>query len=313
VVTEHTIRIGSRGSDLALWQSRYVVDLLSAAYPNLHIEIRVFSTRGDQVLGTPLPLIGGKGVFTAELEAALREGVIDLAVHSLKDLPTENPRGLTVGAVPRRAAISDVLVSRGQNTLNTLPKGAVVGTSSRRRAAQLLAYRPDLQTADIRGNVETRIRKVLDPSGPYDAAVLAQAGLDRLGLGDAISEVLPLDLMLPAPGQGALGIQCRDEPDLLALLAPVDDIITRLAVTAERAFLAGLGGGCSVPVAACAEIENGALRLRGRVSAIGGSQQIDVNGQIASLTVEAAAELGFRLADEAKRRGAAAILEAGYD
>lgn len=175
-MTKRCIHIGSRGSSLALWQSRHVADLLRAACPDLRVEIRVFSTRGDQVLDTPLPLIGGKGLFTAELEAALRDGVIDLAVHSLKDLPTENPDNLTVGAVPKRAGVNDVLVSRGRHTLDTLPTGSMVGTSSRRRAAQLLAYRPDLQTADIRGNMETRIRKANDTSGLYDAVVLAQAG-----------------------------------------------------------------------------------------------------------------------------------------
>ncbi len=309
-MTEDSIRIGSRGSDLALWQSRHVADLLHAAYPALTVEIRVFSTRGDEVLDTPLPLIGGKGLFTAELEAALRDGLIDLAVHSLKDLPTEDPPGLTVGAIPTRATVNDVLISRGGHRLSTLPAGAVVGTSSHRRAAQLLARRPDLRTASIRGNVGTRVKKAQDPAGPYDAVVLARAGLARLGMLDAVTEVLPLDVMLPAPGQGALAVQCRDEVHSLALLAPLDDLATRLAVTAERAFLAGLGGGCSVPVAAYATMKNGALSLRGRVSAVGGERQIDVSAEAAISTIEAARDLGHRLAEEAVQQGAAAILEA---
>lgn len=307
---ERTIWIGSRGSDLALWQSRHVAGLLRDAYPGLSVEIRTFSTRGDRVLETPLPLIGGKGVFTAELEAALREGVIDLAVHSLKDLPTDEPDGLTVGAVPARANPGDVLVSREAHTLDSLPHGAAVGTSSHRRGAQLLAYRPDLRLLDIRGNVETRVRKAQDPAGPYDAIVLAQAGLERLGLLGFKSDVLPLERMLPAPGQGALGVQCRADAESRRLLAPLDDAPTRLAVTAERAFLAGLGGGCSVPVAAYAGLHNGTLRLRGRVSAVGGGNQIDVAGEAPAQTVDDARRLGAALAEEAKARGAAALLGA---
>lgn len=275
----------------------------------------VITTRGDQVLDTPLPLIGGKGLFTAELEAALRSGAIDLAVHSLKDLPTENPPGLAIGAAPPRAAAHDVLVSRAGYTLATLPPGAGVGTSSTRRAAQLQAHRPDLRTLDIRGNIPTRIDKALDPQGPYDAILLAQAGLERLGRLDTISEALPLDVMLPAPGQGALAVQCRDEVALRKLLRPIDHVETQLAVTAERAFLAGLGGGCAVPVAAYGEINGTTLVLRGRVSAPDGSQQIDVavTQTLAALRVSGLAEaqqIGRALAQQALREGAGAILEA---
>ena len=247
-----SIRLGSRKSKLALWQTHHVCDLLQAAWPGLKVEIQIISTTGDQILDTPLPLIGGKGVFTAELEAALREGAIDAAVHSLKDLPTESPPGLTVGATPHRVRPDDVLISREGYQLDTLPRGATVGTSSRRRAAQLLHLRPDLQMADIRGNVPTRIDKGLAEDGPYDAIILAYAGLERLGLLEATSQVLPLGQMLPAPGQGALGIQCRDEAESLALLAPLNDISTNVAVTAERTFLSGLGGGCAMPIAAYA-------------------------------------------------------------
>jgi hydroxymethylbilane synthase len=304
------LNLGSRGSELALWQTRHIRDRLAEAWPKLTLAIQIFKTRGDQILDTPLPLIGGKGLFTAELEAALRGGGIDVAVHSLKDLPTETPPGLAVGAVPQRENPADVLVSRAGYTLETLPLRAVVGTSSRRRAAQLLSLRPDLRLAAVRGNVPTRIDKALDPAGPYDAIVLAYAGLARLGRLDMASQVLPLDQMLPAPGQGALGVQCRDEPASLAVLAPLDHAETRAAVTAERAFLAGLGGGCAVPIAAYASPSGDRLLLRGQVSALDGQQQIQVTGEAGT---DEAAQLGARLALEALSQGAAALLEAVHD
>jgi hydroxymethylbilane synthase len=300
-----SIRLGSRKSKLALWQTHHVRDLLQAAWLGLNVEIQIISTTGDQVLDTPLPLIGGKGVFTAELEVALREGVIDAAVHSLKDLPTESPPGLTVGATPPRVRPDDVLISRQGYQLDTLPPGATIGTSSRRRAAQLLNLRPDLQMADIRGNVPGRIAKGLAEDGPYDAIILAYAGLDRLGLLGAASQVLLLDQMLPAPGQGALGIQCRDEAESLALLAPLNDNSTNAAVTAERSFLSGLGGGCAMPIAAFATEEAGRLHLTGRVSSADGQNQIDVQGD--GLPDEAW-QLGNSLAHEALSQGAAELL-----
>lgn len=308
------LRLGSRGSELALWQSQHVGDLLWSAWPGLTVSVVVFSTKGDQIVDIALPLIGGKGLFTAELEAALRSGAIDAAVHSLKDLPTESPPGLTVGAIPQRANPADVLVSRAGLTLATLPRGATVGTSSRRRAAQLLRFRPDLGIADIRGNVPTRIDKALDPDGPYDAVVLAHAGLARLDRLAVISQVLPLEIMLPAPGQGALGVQCRDEAGSVAMMKPLDHGATRAVVTAERVFLNGLGGGCAVPIAAYAAIEDGRLSLRGRVSAVDGSRQIDVDGVSEGIYIDAFAnahELGVRLAQEALEKGAARLLETG--
>jgi len=300
-----SIRLGSRKSQLALWQTHHIRDLLQAAWPGLEVEIQIISTTGDQVLDTPLPLLGGKGVFTAELEAALREGDIDAAVHSLKDLPTESPPGLTVGATPHRARPDDVLISRNGYQLDTLPPGATIGTSSRRRAAQLLHLRPDLMMVDIRGNVPTRIDKGLAEDSPYDAIVLAYAGLERLGLLEATSQVLPMDQMLPSPGQGALGIQCRDEAESLALLTPLNDISTNAAVTAERTFLSGLGGGCAMPIAAYATEEAGHLRLTGRVSSPDGQSQIDVQGDG---LLEEARILGNRLAQEALAQGAALLL-----
>jgi hydroxymethylbilane synthase len=300
--------LGTRASALARWQTAYVEALLRQAWPDLEIETRLISTQGDRVVDTPLPLIGGKGVFTAELEAALHNGQIDFAVHSLKDLPTESPAGLTIGAVPPRAPVGDVLISRQGHTLANLPQGATVGTSSRRRAAQIRHRRPDLRMIDIRGNIDTRLRKALDPTGDYDAIVLAHAGLDRLGLTAHITEILALDVMLPAPGQGALGIQCRDDDESPAFLAPLNHAPAQWAVTAERAFLAALGGGCSLPIAAYAEIEDDMLTVRGRVTAPDGQTQIDVETRgVASL--ESAQALGAALAEIAFARGAAGLLE----
>jgi len=301
----NAFRLGTRASVLARWQTDYVAGLLRTIWPELTWEVRVFDTQGDQMLGIPLPLLGGKGAFTAELEAALRIGAIDLAVHSLKDLPTETPAGLALGAVPRRADASDVLVSRAGYTLDTLPAGAVVGTSSNRRSAQLLHRRPDLHIADVRGNVDTRLRKALAAGGPYDAVLLARAGLERLGHIDLISQVLPLEVMLPAPAQGALGVQCRADGSVAALLAPINHKPARHAVEAERAFLVGLGGGCAAPIAAYASVGAGQLHLQGRVTALDGSRQVDValSGPAAD-----AEQVGARLAQMALERGAAALL-----
>jgi hydroxymethylbilane synthase len=282
----------------------------------VQLEVVVISTRGDWILDRPLPEVGGKGLFTAELEAALREGRIDLAVHSLKDLPTADPSGIVVGAIPPRASHADALVSRGGHTFTELPEGAVVGTSSRRRAAQLLHRRPDLRILDIRGNVGTRIDKTLLAEGPYDATVLAHAGLIRLARLEVVSEVFPTDVMLPAPGQGALGIQCRDDRISRGWIADLQCEETFLAVTAERAFLAALGGGCSIPVAALGRLTDSRLSLRSRVTAPDGAREIELE-RTATLTGEleadrrAATALGEELASEALGQGAGAFLEPG--
>jgi hydroxymethylbilane synthase len=299
--------LGTRGSGLARWQTEHVASLLKQVYPTLEVRTELIATRGDQVLDKPLPLIGGKGVFTAELEAALNRREIDFAVHSLKDLPTENPSGLTLGAIPVRGSAGDALVSRDGYTLDTLPHGASVGTSSRRRAAQLLYHRPDLRIIEIRGNVDTRLRKALDENGDYDAIVLALAGLERLQLTQFVSQKLSLDDMLPAPGQGALAVQCRDDAAVTQWLLPINHEPTRITVTAERAFLAGLGGGCSLPIAAYASINGDILRLRGRVTAPDGSEQVDVAAESAADSVSAG-ELGAELAAKALGSGVARLL-----
>ncbi|HEX6789741.1 MAG TPA: hydroxymethylbilane synthase [Candidatus Krumholzibacteria bacterium] len=304
-----TLRFGTRGSALARWQTDHVIDLIRAVRPGVHIECDVFSTRGDQVLDTPLPLIGGKGLFTEELEAALLSGRIDCAVHSLKDLPTESRAGLTVAATPVRAHVQDVLVSRKGYTIATLPQGASVGTSSLRRSAQLLKVRPDLRILDLRGNVDTRVRKALDENGAYDAIVLARAGLERLGHGGVISEVIAIGDMLPAPGQGAIAVQSRDEAAQIEMLSPIHHLHTAMAVTAERAFLAGLGGGCSVPVSAYGDWTAGRLGLRGRVSSPDGRHHIDVNTEGDVNSIDAARSLGLAMAKEALGLGAGELLK----
>lgn len=312
------ITVGTRASLLARAQTERVVDALRRAWDDVSVEIRPIETSGDrtQASGQPLPEIGGKGLFTAELEHALREGAIDLAVHSLKDLPTEEPAGVAIGAVCLREDPGDCLVARDGLTVETLPRGAVVGTSSLRRSAQLLALRPDLEPRSIRGNVDTRVRAVRE--GRFDAILLAAAGVRRLGLDDAVTDWLDEETMLPAPGQGALAVQCRaGDESLLELLGAVDDPESRAATTAERAFLRALDAGCTAPVAARAtltsEPDNASnrllqspsrVRLKGLVASPDGRAVVRVSGE------GEPEELGERLARDALAAGADRILEA---
>jgi len=303
----------TRPSALARWQTEWVINALQRLHPTLECEEKVITTQGDKILDKPLPEIGGKGVFTQELESELLSGSVHCAVHSLKDLPVENPIGLTIGCIPARAEVRDALISKNGYTIATLPKNASVGTSSLRRAAQILSLRPDLSIQSLRGNVDTRLRKALD--GKYDAIILAGAGLTRLGLDHHVTEWLSLDVMLPAPGQGALAIQCRaDDQTTLSLLAALDDESTRKAVTAERAFLSGLGGGCAVPVAAYAvtsdqpalsEVEGSSvIRLTGLVISEDGKKVVKVIGQGIDPI-----QLGNELAQKAIQQGADEILK----
>jgi hydroxymethylbilane synthase len=298
--------VGTRGSALARRQTARVIELLRAAWPELECEELPIVTRGDrtQRSGEPLPEIGGKGLFTAELEQGLRSGALDLAVHSLKDLPTEDPPDVTIGAVCAREDVRDCLVSRDGLVLADLPKGSIVGTSSLRRAAQLCHRRPDLEVRSIRGNVETRIRKVQE--GEFDATVLAAAGVLRLGLEGDVTEWLSTEVMLPAPGQGALAVQCRaGDERVLELLAAIDNAPARAETSAERAFLRELGAGCTAPVAALCETSTGdAARLAGLVAALDGVRVVRVSGE------GGAGELGARLAREALANGADEILAA---
>ena len=306
------IRIGARGSKLSHWQANHVAELIRGCYGDLPVEIKTYQTRGDLNQAAALPALGGKGVFTEALEQALRRREIDFAAHSLKDLPVEQVADMAIGAIPKRGDHRDVLLSRAGCPLAQLPTGARLGTGSLRRRAQLLALRPDLQMVALRGNVPTRIDKLLMADSRYDAIVLAAAGLARLGLQSHISETFALRQMLPAPGQGALAIQCRREDDSLAFLARLMDAPSAHATEAERAFLNALGGGCSLPVGAYAFLEGGELQMRGRVTALDGSHQIDVAGTVAVFSGPGAKfnarELGNRLAQAALEKGARQIL-----
>ena len=295
----------TRPSALARWQTQWVINTLQRLHPNLECEEKVITTQGDKILDKPLPEIGGKGVFTQELESELLSGAVHCAVHSLKDLPVDNPAGLMIGCIPARAEVRDALISANGYTIASLPSGASIGTSSLRRAAQILSLHPDIKTQSLRGNVDTRLRKALD--GQYDAIILAGAGLTRLGLENHVTEWLSLDVMLPAPGQGALAIQCRaDDTTTLELLSVLEDVSTRKAVTAERAFLQGLGGGCAVPVAAYAVISNqsSVISLTGLVISEDGRKAVKVTGQGTD-----ALQLGDELAQQAIAQGADDILK----
>ena len=308
------VRIGTRRSKLSLWQANHIAELIVRQHPSARVEIRKFTTRGDANPDAPLPAIGGKGLFTEALEAALREGEIDCAAHSLKDLPVEDAADLAIGAIPRRADPRDALVSRGANALAELPPGARIGTGSLRRRAQLLALHPDLEVVPIRGNIPRRVALLDDAERELDAVVLAAAGLIRLGLGELIRETFAPEQMLSAAGQGALAVQCRAGADARAFFAPLNDPTTALAVTAERAFLRGLEGGCSLPVGAFASFDSGELSLLGRVIAIDGSRQLDLRGAAAmtqsSENLEAARRLGADLAAQALAQGAGRLLDA---
>lgn len=290
--------IGSRGSQLALWQANYIRERLEARGAECRIEI--IKTTGDKILDVPLNKIGGKGVFTKEIEEALLDRRIDLAVHSMKDLPTVLPRGLTIAAIPRRADPYDAIVG---GKLRHLKLGATVGTSSLRRIAQLRLIRPDLNLQSIRGNVDTRINKV--ERGDYDAIVLAAAGLRRLGWGDIISEVFRPDIICPAVGQGALAIETLEEGPGYDASAPLDDPWTRLPVTAERSMLSELGGGCQVPIGAFATLEDTELFLTGAVFAPDGSGMVRYT---ATGECTRPAELGRNVAQVLLSRGGQALL-----
>jgi hydroxymethylbilane synthase len=291
--------IASRGSQLALWQARWVAAQLGAAGRECRIEI--VKTTGDKITDVPLAKVGTKGLFTKEIEEALLDGRADLAVHSMKDLPTELPAGLVLAAVPEREDARDAVVGR---KLADLPLGAKVGTSSLRRAAQLRHMRPDLQVESVRGNLDTRLRKL--DEGQYDAILLAAAGLKRLGWGDRIAELLSPDEMCPAVGQGALAIETRASFDGAAMLDHAD---THTAILAERAVLRALGGGCQVPIGAYATVSHGRVRLLGIVAAPDGSQIVRAQAEGAAAD---AAQIGARLAGELLEHGAREILEAVY-
>lgn len=298
------IRIGSRGSQLALVQANAIADALRRAEPELHVEIEIVHTRGDLVSDRPLAEIGGSGLFIKEIEQALLEERIDLAVHSLKDLPSVLAEGFALPAVTERADPRDALVSRGAARIEELGEGARLATGSLRRRSQLLALRPDLEIEDLRGNVPTRLRKFDDAD--WEAIVLASAGLARLGLAERISAPIPVASMLPAVGQGALALETRaDDAELRKRVAFLDDGATAAAIRAERAFLAKLEGGCQVPIAAYGEAEAGRLVLEAYVGSVDGRRHVRQRLEGPEAAPE---ELGLALAESMIRAGADAIV-----
>ena len=302
--------IATRGSQLALWQAEHIKSRLMAQYEGLEVELLILKTKGDIILDVPLAKVGGKGLFVKEIEEALLAGTADLAVHSMKDVPMVLPEGLTLGAVPEREICTDLFLSEKYAALEDLPQGAKLGTSSLRRQSQALALRPDLEVAMLRGNVETRLRKMKE--GQYDAIILARAGVKRLGLGASLQQDLTPPSFLPAVGQGALGIEIReDRPEMRELVAFLDDMPTRLCVTAERAFLRRLDGGCQVPIAAHAVLEGEELVLEALVAdPLGKVVFRDVVRCAASLDEADAA--GQKLAEKLLADGADKILAELY-
>lgn len=300
------IRLGTRASALARWQASWVTTQLEKL--GAEVVLVPISTRGDREQ-SPIGAGSSPGVFTKEIQRALLEGRIDLTVHSLKDLPTDEIPGLELVAVPRRASVHDAILCRNLDSLEALPAGARVGTGSLRRRAQLLHIRPDLEMADIRGNVDTRLRKL--DEGRYDAIVLAEAGLCRLGLSDRITQVLPLEAVLPAVGQGALALEARtDDRAVCAAVRRLDDPVAHACVLAERAMLAALCGGCLAPIAAWGSVQDDALRLAGRVLSADGTKQLDAEARGAH---DDPVALGRRVAEELEAQGAAHLVRCARD
>ena len=303
-----TIRIGSRKSQLAMVQTHWVHKQLQKAFPNRTFEIHTMSTQGDKILDVALAKIGDKGLFTKELEVGMLSGDIDFAVHSLKDLPTHLPEGLMLGCVTEREDPADALVlheSHRDKQLATLPEGAVIGTSSLRRLAQLRHHFPHLAFKDVRGNLNTRLAKL--DAGEYDALILAVAGLQRLGMGDRIHQAIPAEISLHAVGQGALGIECRSEDaEILNLLKALEHRPTAVRCYAERSFLRELEGGCQVPIGVNTTLDGDTLTLKGLVASLDGQRV--VQGEVSGATADAD-QLGIDLAHQLKAQGAQEILD----
>lgn len=301
-----TICIGTRGSTLALWQANHVKNSIEKNFPNIRIDIKIIKTTGDRITDRPLAMVGGKGLFVKEIEAALLDGSIDLAVHSMKDMPGELPQGLVIGAIPERANPFDVLISAQGALFKDYPRGAVIGTSSLRRASQLKHLRPDIEIKSIRGNLDTRLKKV--KSGEYAAIVLAAAGLERLGQGSEITEYLAETDMVPAVGQGALCIETREnDPDMAEILSTLDHDPTRICVTGERAFLKAIEGSCHIPVACFGKILDNRVMLTAVVASEDGESLIK---ETIESTPEQVAEKGRKLAKLVLEKGGQRILEA---
>jgi hydroxymethylbilane synthase len=309
------ISIGTRGSKLALWQAEWIKSVLEKRYTYLEIELNKIKTTGDRILDVPLAKVGGKGLFVKEIEEALLRHKADIAVHSMKDVPTEFPEGLHLAVVCRREDPRDAFISQIQNAkfkvqkFKDLPSHATIGTSSLRRSCQLLNIRPDLRIEQLRGNLDTRLRKL--DKGQFDAVILAAAGVKRLGLKNRITEILPFKISLPAIGQGAIGIECRiDDEFIRDLIAPLNHPETLLCVKTERAFLKRLGGGCQVPIAAYAKLDNGKVKMDALVGSITGERIIKGHIEGSPVHVE---YLGIKLAEDILSRGAKEILDEVYN
>ena len=308
-MSDDILRIATRKSPLALWQANYVSSMLQHHHPDLKVELVTMVTQGDKILDTPLAKVGGKGLFVKELEVGMLEGRADIAVHSMKDVPVEFPIGLHLAAICEREDPRDAFVSNTYASLDDLPQGARLGTSSLRRQSQIAAFRPDLKIIDLRGNVNTRLKKLDD--GEYDAIILAAAGLIRLEFQDRITQFIGTDICLPAIGQGAVGIECRsDDARVHNLIAPLNDNKTQIRISAERAMNERLQGGCQVPIAGYAEFEKGLIMMRGLVGQVDGKKII--RGDIAG-PAENAEELGIVLAEDLLSRGANKILNELYE
>lgn len=302
------LKIATRQSPLALWQAEHIRARLEALHADLKVELVTFVTQGDKILDTPLAKIGGKGLFVKELEAALLDGRADLAVHSMKDVPMKLPAGLSLAVICEREDPLDAFVSNTYASFDDLPQGAKVGTSSLRRKSQILKARPDLEIIDLRGNVGTRLSKL--DAGLYDAIILASAGLKRLGLAERIRHTLPAEVSLPAVGQGALGLECRAEDQaVLELILPLLHSETDVCVRTERAFNAYLEGGCQVPIAGYAILEQGQIHIQGRVGSVDGKTLLKAEqvGETAQ-----AKQIGVALAQELLAQGAGDLLKALY-
>ena len=305
---DRRIKIGTRGSKLALWQAHWVKKALQKKHPSFSIEIVTLKTKGDKILDVPLAMVGGKGLFVKEIEEAILSGHIDLAVHSMKDMPADIPKGLYIGAVPQRETPQDVLISKNNRLLSELNSGANIGTSSLRRAAQLRNIRPDIHILPLRGNLDTRLRKLATEN--LDAVILAAAGVKRLNLENKITEYLDENIMLPAVGQGALCIEIRENnPEIAQIVTDLDHPHTHMAVRGERAFLGHLEGGCQVPIAAHGKIEGDTFILSGLVADIDGRTVIK---ETVSGSPSQSETIGIDLAERLLSKGAKTILERIY-
>lgn len=301
------LTIGTRGSVLALWQANHIKECLQTQYPTLQVEIQIVKTKGDKILDVPLAKIGGKGLFTKELEELLLNGTIDLAVHSLKDVPVDFVEGLGLVAITKREDVRDSFLSFKYPSLESLPKGARVGTTSLRRTMQLSALRGDLDTQSLRGNVQTRLKRLKD--GEFDAIILAQAGVNRLGLGEEVPYIVPLDFMIPAMGQAALGVECKKGSEAQSLLAFLNDSKATFETACERAFVRALNGGCQVPIGVNASLEEGILKVRSILGLPDGTRILRECLEVQVKSVEDCERIGVQMAQSFIKQGAQEILQ----